>query len=52
MRFIGYNFVSILLVLLTSYMVYADKESWGWVLFAALLTVVMPSSDKNKKSED
>jgi len=46
MQFIGYNFVSILLIILSAYMVYADKPNYGWVIFCALLTTVMPSSNK------
>lgn len=49
MRFIGYNFVSILLVLLAGYMIYADKPNWGWVIFAAMMFTVTPSNEKNKK---
>jgi len=48
MRFIGYNFVPILLVFLASYMVYADKPNYGWVIFAAILLSVMPSSNDDK----
>lgn len=48
MKFIGYNFVPILLVLLAGYMIYADKSNWGWVIFAAMIMAVVPSTDKNK----
>ena len=48
MKFIGYNFVSILLIILAGYMVYADKPNWGWVIFAALLVAVMPASKSDK----
>ena len=51
MRFIGYNFVSILLIILAGYMVYADKPNWGWVIFAALLVAVMPASKNDKADE-
>lgn len=51
MRFIGYNFVAILLILLASYMVYANKPYWGWVIFAALLITVFPSSEKRDDDE-
>jgi hypothetical protein len=37
MKYIAVNALSIVLVLLTGYMIYADKPYWGWVLFAALL---------------
>jgi hypothetical protein len=49
MRFIGYNFVAVLLVLLAAYMVYADKPYYGWVIAAAVSIVVVPESIPTKK---
>lgn len=48
MRFIAYNIVAIMLVLLTGFMIYNDKPSWGWVLFAALLVTVFPGNNKSE----
>jgi len=49
MKFIGYNIISILLIALAGYMVYADKPKWGWLIFAALLVTVIPNINNNDK---
>jgi hypothetical protein len=38
------NILPIILALLACYMVYADKDGWGWVLFAAILITAYPKS--------
>jgi hypothetical protein len=48
MRIITYNIVPILLVILTGYMIYADKSYWGWVLVCALATLVGPAYKETK----
>ena len=52
MRYISYNLVSILLILISAYMIYADKDYWGLVMLAGILTSVTPSytSSKEKSS--
>lgn len=50
MRFIGYNIIPILLVLLSGYMIYADKSNWGWLIGAALIFAVFPSSENNNQN--
>lgn len=37
MKYATHNIIPILLILLTGYMIYADKDGWGWILFVALL---------------
>ena len=39
MKHLFYNAVAILLVLLASYMVYADKPYYGWVIVAAIVCI-------------
>ncbi len=51
MKFIGYNFISVLLIILAGYMVYTDKSNWGWVIFAALLCASVPKYKKNDKDK-
>jgi hypothetical protein len=40
------NMLPIILALLAFYMVYADKPYWGWVIVAAVLTLVYPKQIK------
>lgn len=59
MKYISYNLVSILLILISAYMIYADKDYWGLVMLAGIVTSVTPrytsskekSSTSNKKAE-
>jgi len=52
MKYLFYNVVAILLVLLAAYMVYADKSNYGWVIFAALICAVGPTcTSKSGKKE-
>ena len=52
MKYISYNLVSVLLILISAYMIYADKDYWGLVMLAGILTSVTPSytSSKEKSS--
>lgn len=52
MKFIQYNIVSVLLVLIAGYMIYADKPNWGWVIFAALIAHVAPSYIEESEDEN
>jgi hypothetical protein len=46
MKLLLINIVPILLVLLAGYMVYVNKPYYGWVIFAAVVTVVYPTKMK------
>lgn len=52
MKYISHNLVSILLILISAYMIYADKDYWGLVMLAGILTSVTPryTSSKEKSS--
>lgn len=52
MKYISYNLVSILLILISAYMIYADKDYWGLVMLAGILTSVTPryTGSKEKSS--
>lgn len=51
MRFIGYNFVPILLILLAGYMVHLNRDGWYWCIIAALILAVFPSGADEKKEK-
>lgn len=46
MKWIAYNFLSICFILFAAYLVYLDKSGWGWLIFCALISCVMPSTNK------
>ena len=48
MKYIEYNIIPILLVLLAVYMVVYDKPFWGWVLFIAMIMTVVPNGSDKK----
>lgn len=52
MKYLVYNVVAILLILLAAYMVYADKQNYGWVIFAALLCAVVPRTSNSKDENE
>jgi len=44
MRWIFYNFFPICLIALAGFMIYMDKAGYGWVIFGAICSSVMPES--------
>lgn len=38
------NIPTIILLGITGYMIYADKDNWGWVLLAAMLFAYGPKT--------
>jgi hypothetical protein len=48
MKWIYYNIVAVCLVALAAYLIYQDKEGWGWVVFAALCVTVTPKTDDDE----
>ena len=51
MKGIGYNIVSICLLAIAAYLIYLDREGWGWCVFAALLVSVSPTgSDEDEEN--
>lgn len=49
MKYISYNLVSIRLILISAYMIYADKNYWGLVMLAGVLTSVTPRYTSSKE---
>jgi len=55
MKYISYNAVAILLILISAYMIYADKENWGWIMLAGIFCSVTPTlggSAKNRNNNE
>lgn len=52
MKYISYNAVAILLILISAYMIYADKDNWGWVMLAGIFCSVTPTLSGSGKSKD
>lgn len=40
MRFIGYNIVSICLLILAAFLIYMKTDGWGWCIFGAIMLAV------------
>jgi len=51
-RYLFYNIVSISFVVLAGLLAYWGKPGWGWVVFAAVITTVVPSSQTSKKNKN
>jgi hypothetical protein len=51
MKYISYNLVSILLILISAYMIYADKDDWGWVMIGGIICNVTPSFTNNTREK-
>jgi len=48
MRFLACNLVSILLLILAGYMIYADRPYSGLVIFAAIICALVPCPSNSK----
>lgn len=51
MNFIGYNIIPILLLFLAAFLIYLNKDGWGWCIFGAIICCVTPSSKKEESEE-
>ena len=51
MKFIGYNIVPICLLALAAFLIYLDRDGWGWCIFGAIILSVYPAS-KSSDNED
>lgn len=49
MKIIAYNIIPMCLIGLAAYLVYMERGGWGWVILAAVILAVVPTTDKNKK---
>ncbi len=47
MKSIGYNAVSIALILLAGFLAYNNIQGWGWCVIGGLLTYVNPKSNND-----
>lgn len=49
MKYIGYNIIPIILLIIYGYTIYSDKPNYEWLIIAAVIFAVYPiSEDKNK----
>ena len=51
MNFIGYNIIPIFLIILAAFLIYLDKDGWGWCIFGAIVLSVTPSSKSEKRND-
>jgi len=51
MKFIAYNFFPICLLILSGLMMHWNKPNWGWLIVAAIIMAVFPTSSK-KTTDD
>jgi hypothetical protein len=42
MKFVWLNFIPILLIALAAYLIYLNRDGWGWCVFGAVLCVLYP----------
>ena len=50
MKFVSYNVVPLCLIALAAFLIFLNKDGWGWCIAAAFLLAVYPSS-KEKDEE-
>jgi hypothetical protein len=51
MKMLSFNAVPILLILLAGFLAYSNKPGWGWVVGAAVVLAVFPTSSESKEEE-
>jgi len=49
MRYIGYNIIAICFLALAAFMIHTKTPGWGWCVFGAIITTVIPSGKENTK---
>lgn len=51
MKFVWYNLIPILLIILAGYLIYLNRDGWGWCVFGAICCTVYPSGQVTKTSD-
>ena len=51
MKFVWYNLIPILLIILSVYLIYLNRDGWGWCVFGAIVCTVYPSGKVTTTSD-